>query len=85
MNFTCHLKHLPTVSILSLNRFIYILKQTTEKGQYHIEAFQEREGTVHFEVTQKYVLVSDEATKLVSFCSLQDLISTNKFTQIHTQ
>jgi len=74
MNLSCHLRHLPAASLLSLNKYLYILK--ADKGSWKIEAEFEREGAVHFEVTNDWLVLSDESTKLVNFYKLSEFLQT---------
>lgn len=70
MNLTSHLRVLPAAVLFSLNRYLYVLDRAT----YAIKASFEQPGTILFEVVGDYLVLSDETSKIVTFCALDDVI-----------
>ena len=80
MSFVCHLRQLPTATFLSVNRFLYLLGPRDK-----VEACFEREGPIHFEISQDWLIVSDESTKILDYYNLNEVISTRHLVPKHSQ
>lgn len=84
-SLTCNFHPLNNQALMSLNRYLYILKGADSK--YQVTNQREHEGTVHFAVfeSEDLVAMTDDSHKLVNFYKLHDILHKGEFNAIRTQ